>query len=627
MSIEQHEEVHPSMSGTQVYWRLLSQLKLYWGIFVVSILGLMLFSATQILSVDVLGYTVDMVESISGEAVEISAAEPRQNSSITARMAGLFGVAGPDYARYVIPAMMFGIMLLRGIGFFVGNYCMTYVTQYLVHNLRIALFNKYTRLPSDYFDRSMSGHLVARITFHVAQVTQAATGALKVVIREGVYVIGLLAYMLYTNWRLALIFLVVLPVIGLLVNFVSKRFRVLSRRIQSSVGDVTQVTQESVTGYREVRLFGGEKYERERMNASSNYNRRQHMKLAVAEGISTPVIQLLVGAALAILVWLALSPEVIAQMSAGEFVQFLGAAGMLAKPIRQLSEVNSVIQRGIAAAGSIFTALDEAEEEDNGTVEKAAIQGHFEFSDVGFSYDGEHPVLENINFTVAAGESIALVGASGSGKTTLVSLIPRFYNHSKGWILLDGVEINDYRLQNLRDHIALVSQNVTLFNDTVFNNIAYGELAGKTKEQVRAAAESANALDFIESLPDGFDTLIGDDGVMLSGGQRQRLAIARALLKDAPILILDEATSALDTESERHIQAALDELMKGRTTFVIAHRLSTVENVDRILVLERGEIVEQGSHHQLLAADGRYAELYHKQFSEQPQGLQDLADE
>lgn len=618
MTRDKYEEVHPSMSGAQVYFRLLSQLKLYWSVFLLSILGLMLFSSMEILSVDLFGYTINTIAATSGDSAELPAVASGQGSGITSWLVGLLSDdVGGLGSRFIIPLVMFGIVVVRGIGFFVGSYCMSYVTQYLVHNLRIMLFNKYTRLPSHYFDQSMSGHLVSRVTFHVAQVTQAATGALKTVFRAGSLVIGLVFYLFYLNWRLAIIFLLVLPVIGILVGLVSKRFRTLSRRIQASVGDVTQVTQESVSGYREMRLFGGEDYERKRMFRASNYNRRQQMKLAVAEGLSTPVIQMLVGASLSVLVWMALSPEVLTDMSGGEFVQFLLAAGLMAKPIRQLSEVNSIIQRGVAAAGTIFTTLDEGEETDLGTIEKPRVRGDFEFRGVSFSYDGEQPVLNDINFSVAAGESVALVGASGSGKTTLVSLIPRFYRHTQGEILLDGVDVNDYTLANLRDHVALVSQNVTLFNDTIYNNIAYGELAGRSEEEVRAAARAAHALGFIEQLPEGFKTVVGDDGVMLSGGQRQRLAIARALLKDAPVLILDEATSALDTESEHHIQAALEGLMKGRTTFVIAHRLSTVENCDRILVLEQGRIVEQGSHRTLLESGGRYASLYRKQFTEQ----------
>jgi len=412
--------------------------------------------------------------------------------------------------------------------------------------------------------------------------------------------------------------MIVLPVIGIVVVTVSKRFRLLSRRIQSSIGDVTHVAQEVVSGYREMHLFGGVHYEQKRMHDASKYTRRQHMKMAVAEGISSPVIQMLVAMALSSLMWLALDPMVLAKMSGGQFVQFLASAALLAKPIRQLSEVNSDIQKGVAAAGTLFSTLDEMDEPDEGVFQKKEVDGHFQFKNVCFAYSLEAGnVLNSINLDVPAGQTIALVGQSGSGKTTLVSLIPRFYNHSEGEILLDGTDVNDYKLDNLRSHIALVSQNVTLFNDTVYNNIAYGALAECSTEQVRAAAKAAHALEFIEELPEGFNTAIGDEGVMLSGGQRQRLAIARALLKNAPILILDEATSALDTESERHIQDALEEVMQGRTTFVIAHRLSTIENADRILVMDKGQIVEQGGHHQLLALNGRYAQLHSKQFADE----------
>lgn len=610
---------HPEMSGLQVYLRLLSYLKGYIGIFLLSILGLLLFSSMEIAFIDLFGYTVNAINSMSAEPGAAAATTMDLGKGSTSWMATLLG--GDDAlsdTRWIIPVIMFLIAVVRGVGFFVGGYCMAYVTQILVHNLRVKLFNKYTRLPSRYFDNNMSGHLISRITFHVAQVTQAATSSLKVIIREGALVFGLIGYLFYLNWRLAGIFVIVLPIIGMVVAYVSNRFRLLSRRIQSSVGNVTHVTQEAVGGYREMHLFGGAGYERRRMEHASNYSRRQHMKMAVAEGLSSPIIQMLVAMSLSLLMWMALDPVVLANMSGGEFVQFLGSAGLLAKPIRQLSEVNSNIQKGVAAAGTIFATLDEAEEVDLGTVEKDRVKGQFDFRDVSFAYSEEAGnVLNGINLTVTPGESIALVGQSGSGKTTLVSLIPRFYNHDSGQILLDGIDVNEYKLDNLRSHIALVSQNVTLFNDTIYNNIAYGALSECSEEQVREAARAAHALEFIERLPEGFNTFIGDDGVMLSGGQRQRLAIARALLKNAPVLILDEATSALDTESEHHIQKALEQVMKGRTTFVIAHRLSTVENADRIVVMDKGKIVEQGTHQQLLAQNGRYAQLHQKQFSDE----------
>jgi len=614
------ESDHPEMSGLAVYLRLLSYLKRYWGIFLLSVLGLMLFSAMEIAFIDLFGYTVNVINSLSADEATTSAQALNVDTGFTAKLAGkLGGENAVSESRWIIPLLMFGIAVVRGLGFFLGGYGMAYVAQVMVFNLRTEIFNKYTRLPSSYFDSSMSGHLITRVTFHVSQVTSAATSSLKLIIREGALVIGLISYLFYINWRLASIFVIVLPVIAFIVTVVSRRFRLLSQRIQSSVGDVTHVAQELVGGYREMHLFGGVEYEQQRMLDVSKYNRRQHMKMAVAEGISTPIIQMLVAMSLSLLMWLALDPAVLANMSGGEFVKFLGSAALLAKPIRQLSEVNRSIQRGVAAASTLFATLDELDEPDNGTVERSEVAGLFEFKDVSFAYSAEAGnVINGINLKVTPGETIALVGQSGSGKTTLVNLIPRFYSHSEGEILLDGTDVNDYKLANLRSHIALVSQKVTLFNDTVYNNIAYGALAKYSPEEVRAAAKAAHALEFIDKLPQGFDTPIGDEGVMLSGGQRQRLAIARALLKNAPILILDEATSALDTESEHYIQEALENIVQGRTTFVIAHRLSTIENADRILVMDEGQIVEQGTHQQLLAKSGRYAQLHRKQFLDEP---------
>jgi subfamily B ATP-binding cassette protein MsbA len=614
------ESDHPEMSGLAVYLRLLSYLKRYWGIFLLSVLGLMLFSAMEIAFIDLFGYTVNVINSLSADEATTSAQALNVDTGFTAKLAGkLGGENAVSESRWIIPLLMFGIAVVRGLGFFLGGYGMAYVAQVMVFNLRTEIFNKYTRLPSSYFDSSMSGHLITRMTFHVSQVTSAATSSLKLIIREGALVIGLISYLFYINWRLASIFVIVLPVIAFVVTVVSRRFRLLSQRIQSSVGDVTHVAQEVVGGYREMHLFGGVEYEQQRMLDVSKYNRRQHMKMAVAEGISTPIIQMLVAMSLSLLMWLALDPAVLANMSGGEFVKFLGSAALLAKPIRQLSEVNRSIQRGVAAASTLFATLDELDEPDNGTVERSKVAGLFEFKDVSFAYSAEAGnVINGINLKVTPGETIALVGQSGSGKTTLVNLIPRFYSHSEGEILLDGTDVNDYKLANLRSHIALVSQKVTLFNDTVYNNIAYGALAKYSPEEVRAAAKAAHALEFIDKLPQGFDTPIGDEGVMLSGGQRQRLAIARALLKNAPILILDEATSALDTESEHYIQEALENIIQGRTTFVIAHRLSTIENADRILVMDEGQIVEQGTHQQLLAKSGRYAQLHRKQFLDEP---------
>jgi subfamily B ATP-binding cassette protein MsbA len=607
-------------SGLQVYLRILAYLKKYWRVFIVSILGLWAFSSVQIAFIDLLGYMINVLTVVTGDGdIPADINMMQVDAGLTSKVAEWLMADGPvlEQSRLVLPTMMMGLAVVRGLAFLVGNYGMAYVSQSVVHDIRTEVFEKYTRMPSAYFDGQMAGHMVAQLTFHVNQVMAASTKAIKVVVREGFLVIGLLVYLVYLNWRLALVFLIVMPIIATIVGIVSKRFRVISKRIQTAVGDVTHVAQEAVSGYREMHLYGGEAYENLRMNKASQRNRRQNLKLAIAEGLSTPVVQILLSAALSLLIWTALTPDILSSMSTGGFIKFLFTASLLAKPVRQLTQINSLIQQGITAATTLFETIDGDEEIDSGQFEKDRVDGKFSFENVCFRYnENDDEVLSQINFAVSPGETIALVGSSGSGKTSLVSLIPRFYNFHSGRISLDGHDINDYTLGNLRKHIALVSQQVTLFNDTIYNNIAYGELANCSREAVREAARMAYALDFIEALPEGFETMIGDDGVMLSGGQRQRLAIARALLKDAPILILDEATSALDTESERAIQAALEVAMEGRTTFVIAHRLSTVENADRILVLEKGRIIEEGSHHALLEAEGRYASLYHQQFSE-----------
>ena len=615
------KKVAAGESGLQVYLRLLTYLRPYWRVFIVSVLGLWVFSAVEIAFVDLLGYLINVLTVVTGEEGVSSDLDMLQiDSGLTSRVAAwlMADTSILEQSRIVLPAMMLALAFVRGVSFLVGSYGMAYVSQSVVHSLRAQVFEKYTRMPSAYFDGQMTGHLVAQLTFHVQQVMGATTKALTVILREGFLVLGLLSYLVYLNWRLAIIFLVMMPVIAAIIATVSKRFRLLSKRIQLAMGDVTHVSQEAVSGYREMYLYGGKEYESKRLIGASNRNRQQSLKLSIAQGLSTPVVQMLLSASLGMLVWVALTPEILSSMSTGGFTKFLFTASLLAKPVRQLTQVNSTIQRGIAAASTLFQTLDEIEEVDKGKFEKARVEGEFRFENLTFRYSEENgDVLKNLNFAVKPGETIALVGSSGSGKTSLVSLIPRFYNYQQGRIMLDGHEISDYSLLNLRQQIALVSQQVTLFNDTIYNNIAYGELADRGPEAVYEAARMAHAKGFIDALPEGFDTIIGDDGVMLSGGQRQRLAIARALLKDAPILILDEATSALDTESERHIQAAFDVAMEGRTTFVIAHRLSTVENADRILVLEHGEVVEEGSHRALLAKEGRYASLYRQQFSDE----------
>jgi len=511
-------------------------------------------------------------------------------------------------AIYWIPLATVGIVIIRGVGSFLGSYFIALVSNNVVHTLRCELFDRYTVLPSHFFDDNNSGHLISRITYNVQQVTGAATNAIKVIAREGFTVIGLFGYLFYMNWKLSLIFIFITPLIGIVVKTATKRFRSISKKIQNSMGDLTHISSEMVVGNRVVKSFGGEPYEQERFHDASQYSFKQSMRMVKTSAIQTPVLQLIVSAALGTLIFLSLL--LMKDSSTGEFIAYITAAGMIPKPIRQLSEVNATIQKGITAAESIFEVLDEEIEKNTGSHQVKRIEGRLEFKNLCYRYKGtEKQVIDNISFNVEAGKTIALVGHSGSGKTTLANLIPRFYEHEEGEILLDGIEINDYELNNLRSHISLVTQHVTLFNDTIERNIAYGSLGSYSREQVIDAATKAYAMEFIDQLPDGLDTLIGENGLKLSGGQRQRLAIARALLKDAPLLILDEATSALDTESERKIQAALEIAMKGRTTLVIAHRLSTIERADIIAVMDKGHIVDLGTHQSLQQSSAIYAKL------------------
>lgn len=585
----------------QIYLRLLSYVKPYMGFFALSLVGYALFALSQPAFARLLEYFVEALEGSNATIVK-----------------DLGSIIPPSLLASValVPVVVLAISIFRGIGSFMGSYYLSKVSMSVVHDLRCLMFNRMITLPNTYFDNNNSGHLIARITYNVNMVTSAATDAVKVVVREGLTVFFLLGYLILTNWKLTLVFVAVAPLIALVVGTASKKFRKLSTKIQTSMGDLTHVSSETINGYREVRGFGGEDYETDRFFTASERNTRQGLKMVKASAIHTPTLQFLVNSALAVLFFLVLWLK--GDATTASLVSFVTAAALLPKPIRQLSEVNANIQKGIAAAESIFAMADEAPEPDFGTEKKDRVEGRLEFKNVNFQYENaDGKALNNISFDVQPGETIALVGRSGSGKTTLANLVPRFYNHSDGQILLDGTPLESFSLRNLRSHIALVSQNVTLFNDSVANNIAYGTLKSKPEEDVHLAAEAAYASEFIKNLPQGMDTLIGEDGVLLSGGQRQRLAIARAILKDAPVLILDEATSALDTESERHIQAALDEVMKNRTTLVIAHRLSTIENADRIMVMDKGQIVETGSHTELLAKGGHYAKLHRMQFQDE----------
>jgi subfamily B ATP-binding cassette protein MsbA len=591
-----------------IYGRLLSYVVPYWAAFLLSIVGFVLYSAANVGFVQLIGYIVD---SLGGN-------DPLAGSGIANQIQSVVG-DGQELNRTVIPILIVSIVFMRGVGTFIGNYFITYIGTNLVHNLRVELFDRLLMLPSKFYDKNAMGHLVAKVTFHVTQVTGAATDAVRVLVREGLTVLGYLGFLFFLNWKLTFIFIAVAPFIALLVTFAGKRFRRISERIQDSMGDVTHVASEAVQGYREVRTFGGMEYERDRFLKVSHNNRQQSMKMVITSSIATPTVQLVVSFALAGLVWLALDPTLLSNMSSGDVVAFITTGGLLAKPIRQLSEINATVQRGLAAAEDIFDLFDEEVESDQGTKELTGVKGKLEFRNVSFAYQDNEYVLKDVSFRAEPGETIALVGKSGSGKSTLASLIPRFYAQTEGEILLDDIPIQDLTLANLRSHMAIVSQDVTLFNDTVARNIAYGSLFSKDQNKIREAAEKAYAWGFIEKLENGLETIVGDDGVLLSGGQRQRLAIARAFLKDAPILILDEATSALDSESERYIQSALEAVSAGRTTIVIAHRLSTIEKADRILVVDDGQLVEQGSHAELLAKGEHYAALHNLQHEDSGQ--------
>ena len=516
---------------------------------------------------------------------------------------------------WMFPALMLALALLRVIGSVTGEYTLSRISFRAIHVVRSHLFERLLLMPSSFYDTSSQGHLVSELTFTTAQLRDTTTDALKIIVADGLKVIVFLGAMIYMNWKLTLTFLVVAPLVGAIVRFASGRFRQLARKIQDSMGDVTHVVSEAVSGYREVKIFGGEEYERARFFAASERNRRQNLKMIVTKALSAQTIQYLAAVALAVLAFLVFQPSIGGGMSAGDLATYLGLAGMLANPVKKLSDVNARLQNGLTAARRVFAQLDQPEEEDSGEHEVERVAGAIRLDNVSFGYAADRdPVLREVTLDIEAGQTVALVGRSGAGKSTLAGLIARFYQPSAGRILLDGKPLSDYRLSCLRRQIALVTQNVTLFNDTLANNIAYGGLAGAPTEAVADAVRRAHAESFVDAMPQGMDTVVGDDGALLSGGQRQRIAIARALLKDAPVLILDEATSSLDTVSERHVQAALDEVMRGRTTIVIAHRLSTVENADLIAVVEGGRIVETGDHRTLMAKGGAYAALYESQF-------------
>jgi subfamily B ATP-binding cassette protein MsbA len=575
-----------SGSARQVYARLLHYARPYWRAFVLSIIGMLVYAAT----------------------------EPFFAAMVKPLLDGSFVQRNPEIVR-TMPILLIGLFVVRGLAGFVNDYFLKWVGRRVVADLRQAMFDHLLRAPTRYYDNNSSGQLLAKLTYNVENVANATTTAVTTIVRDGFTIVGLTAYMLYLNAALAAIFLVIGPPLAAAVKSATKRFRRVSKRIQDRVGELTHVAQEVIDGHRVVKAFGGQEQESAHFSRINEKTRSLQMKMIATDAISVPLVQLISALAIAVIVYLSTLQGLRQDISVGTFMSFVVAMGLLLPPVKRLTSVNVFLQRGIIAAESLFDLLDSETEQDTGTriLERAA--GRVEYRRVHHVYSQDKgPVLEDIDLVIEPGETVAVVGRSGSGKTTLVSLLPRFYDPSAGAVLIDGIDVRQLTLKNLRAQTSLVTQDVVLFNDTVANNIAYGCSVAACRDALERVAAAAHALDFIRSLPNGFDTLIGDRGVLLSGGQRQRLAIARAMLKDAPILVLDEATSSLDTEAERHIQAALERLMRHRTTLVIAHRLSTIENADRIVVLQQGRIVEQGRHRELLDRGGYYARLHSLQF-------------
>jgi len=524
-----------------------------------------------------------------------------------------FNAETSEFLKWM-PLFVVGMITLRGLASFGSSYCMAKVGNTVVMRLQRQLFDHLMHLPVSFFDKTPSGELVSKIIYDSTQVSGAASRSLVNIFRSGAFIIGLLIWMFYQSWQLSVVLLFIAPVVGLIVNVVSRRFRLISRRLQQAMGNVSSTAQQMLHGQKDVLMFAGHETERERFGTVSNHIRQQQMKMATTSAASNALVQIVASFALGVVLYLASFDSIRAELTPGKFVAIVGSMMALLRPLRDITNINSEIQKAISACNSLFEILDLEIEKNTGTFKPARVKGKISFSNVDFTYPtATTRLIENMNFTAQPGEMIALVGRSGSGKSTLASLITRFYEIEKGQISIDDVAIHDFELKSLRTQIALVSQNVHLFNDSIAANIAYGRMAEVTREDIIEAATKANALEFIEGFDHGFDTMVGENGAMLSGGQRQRIAIARALLQDAPILILDEATSALDAESEKKVQEALERLQKDRTSLVIAHRLSTIEAADRILVIESGSIIESGSHSELLAKGEHYAQLHRLQ--------------
>ncbi|SUB08954.1 lipid A ABC transporter ATP-binding protein/permease MsbA [Pantoea agglomerans] len=554
---------------------------------------------------------------VAGVALIVNAAiDPFMLTLLKTLLDDVIGKNNHGILRWM-PLVIIGLILIRGVSGYISSYCISWVSGKVVMTLRRRLFSHMMGMPVAFFDQQSTGTLLSRISYDCEQVASSSSGSLVTVVREGASIVGLFVMMFYYSWQLSLILLVLAPIVSLAIRIVSRRFRTISKNMQNTMGQVTSHAEQMLKGHKEVLMFGGQQVETSRFEQVSNKMRRQGMKMVSATSLSDPIIQLLASSALAFVLYAASFPSVMATLTAGSISAVFSAMLMLMRPLKSLTNVNAQFQRGMTACQTLFAILDTEQEKDEGTRVADRATGNIEFRDVTFTYPGsETPALQHINLTLPAGKTVALVGRSGSGKSTLASLLTRFYDIDSGEILLDGHDLRDYTLASLREQVALVSQHVHLFNDTVANNIAYACTDVFSREAIEKAAQMAHAMEFINKMDNGLDTVIGENGVLLSGGQRQRIAIARALLRDSPILILDEATSALDNESERAIQSALETLQQNRTTLIIAHRLSTIEKADEILLVEEGRIVERGSHQQLLQKNGAYARLYQMQFSQ-----------
>jgi len=574
------------MTSLQLYLRLLNHIKPYWKVFALSIVAMAVAAAT----------------------------EPLLPALLQPLLDGTFVKKDDAVIRWA-PILILVIFFVRGLTSFVGSVTIAWVGNKLVMDLREEMFKKLLTMPTRFYDDHATGQLISKLTFDVTQVTAAATQVVTVTLRDSIIIVGLLGWLIYLNWKLTLITLVIAPIIILVMRVINGRLRNASREAQTAMGDITQVIEESVTAHKVVKLFGGQHYETNRFLDQANKVRRYAMKQANAASANVPIVQLIAAMALSVILFMAIQQSRSDETTVGGFLSFVAAMLMLTAPLKRLVGVSEYLQRGLAAAESVFELIDTPSEVDSGPQTIARATGHLSFENVCLSYnDDDRMALQHINLDIPAGLSVALVGASGSGKSTMANLVPRFYTPSSGRITLDGNDITELSLASLRANIALVSQEVVLFNDSIAANIAYGQMRVVSEDEIIAAAKAAHAMEFINDLPQGLATLVGEKGVRLSGGQRQRIAIARAILKNAPVLILDEATSALDTESERHVQAALETLMQGRTTLVIAHRLSTIEKADRIVVMQKGQIVETGTHQELLALGKVYAQLHRVQF-------------